>query len=91
MRFSDLLDSDRIVKMAFKFFCGLLALMLTPTLLANLLAAAHVSDATWLMLLCAASPIAYLVREHRRDRPLVRRTIRGAERTPILPPQGGEP
>jgi hypothetical protein len=94
MRFSDLLHPERVAAYVAKVFCGVLVLLLVPTLIANLTSTIHFSTGermVFCLVLVAVSPAAYLIREHRRrGRPRGRVPRRGAERTPVLPQDRGE-
>jgi uncharacterized RDD family membrane protein YckC len=88
MRVTDLLRLETAVQFAFRLFCVILGLMLAPTLLSTLFSSAHLSITdclALLVLLAAASPLAYWARERRRRRPRQRGGRRGAERTPLAP------
>lgn len=90
MRVADLLRPETAVQFAFRLFCLILGLILAPTLLSSLLSSANLSIADCLgslVLFAAASPVAYWARERRRRRPRHERGgRRGAERTPLAPP-----
>ena len=86
MNLRDFLHPDRAVAFAFKLCCAILCLLALPCLLATLLpqlSGAQLFGAVLLGLV--ASPIAYVMRERRQRRP-ARAARRGAERTPLPPP-----
>lgn len=93
MRLQDLLHPERVIAFAARVFCGLLALLIIRELIGELISSFHFSSGdvlAFFALIAAASPIAYLIREHRRRaRPLHRASRRGAERKPVLPPDRG--
>jgi len=90
MNLLDLLHPDRAVAFAFKLCCAILCLLALPEFLAVLLPQLSGTQLFGLVLLClSASPIAYVIRERRHRRP-ARAARRGAERTPLPPPNEGE-
>ena len=90
MNLRDLLHPERAVAFAFKLFCVILCLLALPSLLAALLPQLSGTQLIGLLLLgLVASPIAYVIRERRHRRP-PRAARRGAERTPLPPPNEGE-
>jgi hypothetical protein len=90
MRFGDLIDPEKgpesLIKLALVLLIILAAFQLVVCLLAQLSPA---DELLAFVCLIAVSPVAYLVREHRRGRPR-REARRGAERTPVLPHHGHE-
>ena len=92
MRFGDLINPERgpaaLLRLAFYPLVLLVVCQLVATILSQL-------RAVDLLLLFPGlvfvSPFAYLIRESRRGRPQRQGSRRGAERTPLLPPnQEGE-
>jgi len=91
MNLQDFLYPERAVGFAFKLFCFILCLLALPSLLATLLPQMSGSQLFGLVLLCLfASPIAYVIRERRHRRPAQGAARRGAERTPLPPPNEDE-
>jgi hypothetical protein len=91
MNLQDFLYPERAVAFAFKLFCFILCLLALPSLLAKLLPQMSGSQLLGLaMLWLLASPIAYLIRERRHRRPAHGAARRGAERTPLPPPNEDE-
>ena len=89
MRVTDLLRPEAAVRFAFQVFCAVLGVICATALLSSLLSSANLSIADCLGLLvlfAVASPLAYWTRERRRRRPSQRGGQRGAERTPLAPP-----
>ena len=92
MRLSDFLNPERgpaaLLRLAFYPLVLLVVCQLVATILSQLRAV----DLLLMFLgLAVVSPVAYLVRESRRGRPQLQASRRGAERTPLLPPnQEGE-
>ena len=92
MRFSDLFHPERgpsaLLRLAFYPIVLLAVCQLVATILSQLRAV----DLLLIFLgLVLVSPVAYLIREARRGRPQRPGSRRGAERTPLLPPnQEGE-
>jgi len=90
MNLRDLLYPDRAVAFAFKLCCVILCLLALPEFLAALLPQLSGTQLLGFILLCLlASPTAYVIRERRHRRP-VRVARRGAERTPLPPPNEEE-
>ena len=91
MNLRDFMDPERAVAFAFKLFCVILCLLALPSFFAALLPQLSGTQLLGLVLLCLlASPIAYLIRERRQRRPALRAARRGAERTPLPPPNEDE-
>lgn len=90
MRFEDLLNPktgpEALVRFALYPLFILVVGSLTITILSQLRATELLLAMLFLVLM---SPIAYVVREHRRAQRQPIRTRRGAERTPLPPPNGG--
>ncbi len=92
MRFGDLINPERgpaaLLRLAFYPLVLLVVCQLVATILSQLMAV----DLLLIFLgLAVVSPFAYLIRESRRGRPQRQGSRRGAERTPLLPPnQEGE-
>ena len=87
MRFSDLFHPERgpsaLLRLAFYPIVLLVVCQLVATILSQLRAV----DLLLIFVgLFCVSPLAYLVRESRRGRPQRQGSRRGAERTPLLPP-----
>ena len=87
MRFSDLFHPERgpsaLLRLAFYPIVLLVVCQLVVTILSQLRAV----DLLLLFLgLVFVSPLAYLIREARQNRPQRQGGRRGAERTPLLPP-----
>ena len=90
MDLRDFLHPERAAAFAFKFFCAILCLLALPSFLAALLPQLSGTQLFGLVLLgLVASPIAYLIRERQHRRP-ARVAHRGAERTPLPPPNEEE-
>ena len=90
MNLRDLLHPDRAVAFAFKLCCAILCLLALPSFLAALLPQLSGTQLFGLALLgLVASPIAYVIRERQHRRP-ARVARRGAERTPLPPPNEEE-
>jgi hypothetical protein len=87
MRFSDLFNPERgpeaLVRLA---FCSLVVLVAGVGVLALLNQLGLAGFLLALLFLTLVSPLAYLIREARQGRPRRQGTRRGAERTPLLPP-----
>ena len=87
MRFGDLLDPERgpatLVKLALYPLILLVVFQFVLCFLTQLPPAAGFFLFCLLLLL---SPLAYLIRRNRQGRPQQQGTRRGAERTPLLPP-----
>ena len=91
MNLRDFFDPERAAAFAFKMFCVMVCLLALPSFLAALLPQLSGTHLLGLMLLCLlASPIAYVIREHRNRRPARTAARRGAERTPLPPPNEEE-
>jgi len=91
MNLRDLLHPDRAVAFAFKLCCAILCLLALPYLFAALFPQLSGTQLFGLVLLCLiASPMAYLIRERRHRRSVHRAARRGAERTPLPPPNEEE-
>jgi len=90
MRFNDLLNPktgpEAIVRFALYPLLILVIGSLTITILNQLKATDMLLAMLFLMLM---SPIAYVIRERRQAQRQTPRTRRGAERTPLLPPNDG--
>jgi len=87
MNLRDLFNPQRALGFSCKLFLVVLALLLAPHILANLLSA--FPSAGVCLALPLVSYVAYRVREQSRRRPQRARPTAGAERTPVLP-QGEE-
>ena len=91
MRFNDLLNPktgpDALVHFALYPLFILVIGSLTVTILTQLTTGGLLLVVLFLMLM---SPIAYVVREYRQVQSQTPRTRRGAERTPLPPPNGGD-
>ena len=87
MNLRDLFNPQRALGFSCKLFLVVLALLLAPHILANLLSA--FPSAGVCLALPVVSYVAYRLRE-RSQRPRPARVTAGAERTPVLP-QGEEP
>lgn len=84
MQFADLdRAANSLVLLALYPLILLVVCSLAAALLAELPAAAELGLVCLLVFLC---PIAYLVREERQGGPQRQHARRGAERTPLLPP-----
>ena len=91
MNVRDLLNPERAAAFAFKLFCVILCLLMLPALFTALLSHLSATQLFGLILLgLVASPIAYMIRESRHRRPAHGAARRGAERTPIPPPNEDE-
>lgn len=93
MKLKDVLYPERVVGAAFRGFLWVLALLLAGEFLQKFIAARSVSVrdlAVLFLIVLAASPIAYLVREKRHKRVPRKVSRRGAERKPVLPHDRGE-
>ena len=91
MNLRDLLHPDRAVAFAFKLCCAILCLLALPSFLAALLPQLSGTQLFGLVLLgLVASPIAYVIRERQHRRPARQAARRGAERTPLPPPNEEE-
>ena len=91
MNLQDFLYPDRAVAFAFKIFCAVVCLLALPSFFAVLVPQLSGTQLFGLVLLCLlASPIAYLIRERRHSRPAHGAARRGAERTPLPPPDEDE-
>jgi len=91
MNLRNLLHPERAVALSFKLFCAIFCLLALPPFLATLLSQLSGTQLLGLMLLgLVASPIAYMIRERRHRRPARQAARRGAERTPLPPPNEGE-
>lgn len=87
MSWHDLLNPNRIVERVFRWFCYVLALLLLVPLGVRLIA-----DVPFLgvaLMVCFAAYIADAVR-NRQTKPTRARIIGRAERTPIMPIEGGD-
>jgi putative exporter of polyketide antibiotics len=90
MNLRDLLHPERAVAFAFKLCCAILCLLALPSFLATLLSQLSGTQLLSLMLLgLVVSPIAYVIRECQHRHP-ARAPRRGAERTPLPPPNEEE-
>ena len=90
MNLQDLLHPERPVAFSFKLCCAIFCLLALPSFVATLLSQLSGSQLLGMMLLgLVASPIAYVIRERQHRRP-ARAARRGAERTPLPPPNEGE-
>ena len=90
MNLRDLLHPERAMALAFKLCCAIFCLLALPEFLAALLPQLSGTQLLGFVLLCLlASPMAYLIRERRHRRP-ARAARRGAERTPLPPPNEEE-
>ena len=92
MRFSDFTDPERGTAALLRLALYPLVLLAICQLVATILSQLRAVDLLLMFLgLAVVSPVAYLVRESRRGRPQRQASRRGAERTPLLPPnQEGE-
>ena len=92
MRLSDLINSERGPAALLRLTLYPLVLLVVCQLVATILSQLRAVDLLLLFLgLVFVSPLAYLIRESRRGRPQRQASRRGAERTPLLPPnQEGE-
>ena len=73
-----------------ELFCAILCLLALPSLFAALFSQLSGTQLFGLALLgLVVSPIAYVIRERQHRRP-AREARRGAERTPLPPPNEGE-
>ncbi len=91
MNLRDFFHPERAVAFAFKLFCAIVCLLALPSLLTALLSQLSGTQLFGLALLgLVASPIAYVIRERQRRRPAHRAARRGAERTPMPPPNEDE-
>jgi hypothetical protein len=87
MRFNDLFNPERgpafLVRLAFYPLVLLVVCQLVATILSRLRAV----DLLLMFLgIVLVSPLAYLIRAARQGRPQRQASRRGAERTPLLPP-----
>jgi hypothetical protein len=87
MRFNDLFDPEKgpahVLRLATYPLILLIGLQLVSSLIRELPAVAELG---FLLFLIVMSPLAFLIRERRRGRPRREGARRGAERTPLLPP-----
>ena len=92
MRFSDLINPERGPAALLRLALYPLVLLVVCQLVATILSQLRAVDLFLIFLgLVSVSPVAYLIREARRGRPQRQGSRRGAERTPLLPPnQEGE-
>lgn len=92
MSFNDLFHPVRgpaaLVRLAFYAFVLVIACGALQTILGRLTGADLLVGLITLVLL---SPLAYLIREARAHHPERQRSRRGAERTPLMPPNEEEP
>ena len=87
MRLSDLLNPERGPAALLRLALYPLVLLVACHGVAALLSQLRGADLLLIFLgLALASPLAYLIREARRGRPQRQGSRRGAERTPLLPP-----
>ena len=71
MNLRDLLYPERAVAFAFKLLCAVLCLLALPEFLAALLPQLSGEQLFGFLVLCLlASPVAYVIREHRHRRPV---------------------
>jgi hypothetical protein len=85
MGFTDLFHSEKGQNALIRLALLLLAIVIAFQFIVCFLAQLSAADGLLVfMFLIAVSPVAYLVREHRRGRPR-REPRRGAERVPALP------
>jgi len=90
MNLRDFFHPERAVAFAFKLFCAIVCLLALPSLLTALFSQLSGTQLCGAVLLgLVASPIAYVIRERRHRRP-ARVARRGAERTPLPPPNEEE-
>jgi hypothetical protein len=91
MRLGDLIDPERGQEALVKFALYALILAVVSGLVVDLLSRLSGLD-TFLafLFLISMSPLAYLIREARGHRPQRGGARRGAERTPLLPPNEDE-
>jgi len=87
MRFSDFSDPEKGPRALIRLAVYPLVVLIAFQALAVIFSRLGALDLllVFLCLVCA-SPVAYLIREARRGRPQRERSRRGAERTPLLPP-----
>ncbi len=86
MNLRDFFNPERAAAFAFKLFCAILCLLALPSLFTAFFSQLSRAQLFGLLLLgLVASPIAYVMRERRQRRP-ARAARRGAERTPLPPP-----
>ena len=92
MRFSDLINPERGPAALLRLALYPLILLAICQLVATILSRLRAVDLLLIFVgLFCVSPLAYLIREARRGRPQRQGSRRGAERTPLLPPnQEGE-
>ena len=87
MRFSDLINPERGPSALLRLALYPLVLLVVCQLVAAILSQLRAVDLLLMFLgLVFVSPFAYLLREARRGRPQRQASRRGAERTPLLPP-----
>ena len=87
MRFSDLIDPERGPAALLRLALYPLVLLVICQIVAAIFSQLRAIDLLLIFLgLLIASPEAYLIRESRRGRPQHQGSRRGAERTPLLPP-----
>jgi hypothetical protein len=90
MRFNDLLNPktgpEALVRLALYPLFFLVIGSLAITIMSQLKATDLLLALLFLIMLC---PLAYVIREHRQAQRQTPRTRRGAERTPLPPPNGG--
>ena len=87
MRFSDFTDPERGTAALLRLALYPLVLLAICQLVATILSQLRAVDLLLMFLgLVFVSPFAYLLREARRGRPQRQASRRGAERTPLLPP-----
>ena len=87
MRLSDFLNLESGPRALIRLAFYPLVLLVVCQLVATILSRLRAVDLLLLFLgLVLVSPVAYLVRESRRGRPQRQGSRRGAERTPLLPP-----
>jgi hypothetical protein len=88
MRFSDFIDPQRGPRALIQLAVYLLVVLIAFQALAVIFSRLGTLDLLLAALcLVCASPVAYLVREARRGRRERQGSRRGAERTPLLPPE----
>ena len=92
MRLSDLVNPEQGPSALLRLALYPLILLVVCQLVATILSQLRAVDLLVMFLgLVVVSPVAYLIRKARRGRPQRQASRRGAERTPLLPPnQEGE-
>ena len=92
MRFSDFIDPERGPAALMRLALYPLVLVAVCGAVTSILGQLRPADLLLMLLsLAFVSPLAYLIRKARRGRPQRQASRRGAERTPLLPPnQEGE-